>query len=196
MTGVMTHTANYMTSVMIVQAPSSPPIGVAKVTFPKPAESDIEAVMAMLGRCSRATLFHRFHGFTDGRAYFESQLRDRPADQTVLAWRGSACVGVGTLGVGADGSLDLGLLVEDSYQRRGIGTRLAASLLEYVRANGVTTVHADVLGEDEFILHALRRISPLKVTIEYGTLSIDIDLRRQPPGRQETSFASGSRDHD
>jgi GNAT superfamily N-acetyltransferase len=163
----------------MVQAPSPPPSGVVDVTFLRPAVSDIEAVLAMLGRCSRATLFHRFHGFTDGRAYFEAQLRDLPVDQTLLAWRGSACVGAATLGIGADGNLDLGLLVEDSCQRQGIGTRLAASLLEYVRANGVSTVHADALGDDEFILQALRRISPLKVTIESGIFSIDIDLHRR-----------------
>jgi GNAT superfamily N-acetyltransferase len=179
MTPVMTHTADYMTSVMMLQAPSPPPAGVADVTLLRPASSDIEAVLAMLHRCSRAALFHRFHGFTDGRAYFEQQLRDRPLDETLLAWRDFACVGVATLGVGADGRTDLGLLVEDSCQRQGIGGRLAASLLEQVRANGVTAVHADVLGDDEFILRALRQISPLKVKIESGIFSIDIDLHHQ-----------------
>jgi GNAT superfamily N-acetyltransferase len=171
-----------MTSVMMVQAPSPPLAGVADVTFVGPAASDIEAVLAMLRRCSRASLFHRFHGFTDGRAYFEAQLRDRPVGQTLLAWHDSAYVGVATLGVGADGGIDLGLLVEDSCQRQGIGSRLAASLLEHVRANGVTTVHADVLGDDEFILRTLRRIGPLKVKIQSGIFSIDVDLHGQRRG--------------
>jgi hypothetical protein len=56
--------------------------------------------MAMLGRCSRASLFHRFHGFSDGVAYFGVLLRDGPFEQTLLAWYGSTCVGVATLGVG------------------------------------------------------------------------------------------------
>lgn len=51
----------------------------------------------------------------------------------------------------------------------------------------MSTVHADVLGEDEFIIRALRRIGLLTVTIDSGTFSIDIDLRSQlcrPPGNR------------
>ena len=99
----------------------------------------------MLARCSRATLFHRFHGLTDGVAYFGAQLRDRPSDQTLLAWYGSTCVGAATLGFGATGIVDVAVLVEDAWQRRGIGTQLTASLLDGARAKGVSIVHADVL---------------------------------------------------
>jgi GNAT superfamily N-acetyltransferase len=133
----------------------------------------------MLARCSRASLFHRFHSFTDGVAYFETLLRDGAVDQTLLAWYGSACVGVATLGIGATGIVDLGVLVEDAWQRQGVGTRLAASLLDSARATGVSTVHADVLGDDRFILQAMRRIAPLRGSIEFGTFSIDIDLSSQ-----------------
>jgi hypothetical protein len=43
----------------------------------------------------------------------------------------------------------------------------------------VSTVHADVLGDDLFILEALRRIGPLTVSIDSGSFSIDIDISRQ-----------------
>jgi GNAT superfamily N-acetyltransferase len=167
-----------MTSVMKIQAPSAAPRAVAEVTVLKSAVSDTEAVLAMLGRCSRASLYHRFHGFTDGAAYFATLLRDQPASQTLLAWSRSTCVGVATLGTGAAGIVDLGVLVEDAWQRRGIGTRLATSLLADARAKGVTTVHADVLADDVFILQALGRIGPLRVSIESGSFSIDIDLTK------------------
>jgi GNAT superfamily N-acetyltransferase len=190
-----------MTSVMMVQAQSAPPRGVAEVTFLRPAASDTQAVLAMLGRCSRASLFHRFHGFTDGVAYFAALLRDSPANETLLAWSGSACVGVATLGVSAAGIVDLGVLVEDAWQRRGIGTRLVTSLLDSARAKGVATVHADVLVDDVFILRTLRGIGPLRVSIESGSYSIDIDLSSQPglpsgnrlPVRLETTAGGGRR---
>ena len=175
----------------MIQAPIAPDRGVAGVTVLRPAVSDTEAVLAMLGRCSRASLFHRFHGFTDGVAYSVALLRDRPASQTLLAWSRSACVGVATLGVGATGIVDLGVLVEDAWQRRGIGTRLITSLLDDARAKGVATVHADVLVDDVFILQVLRQIGPLRVSTESGSFSVDIDLSRKPGQPSGTSFPPG-----
>jgi ribosomal protein S18 acetylase RimI-like enzyme len=142
--------------------------------------SDTDAVLAMLARCSSDTRFHRFHGFPDGVAYFRALLRDGPAQQTLVALSGSTCVGVATLGVGPAGILDLGVLVEDAWQRRGIGTQLTASLLASAQAKAVSIVHADVLSDDLFILKSLRRIGPLTTSIERGIWSIDIPLGRQP----------------
>ncbi len=136
----------------MTQGPNAPPLVVAEVTVLPPAVTDTDALLAMLGRCSRASLFHRFHGFTDGVAYFAALLRARPDDQTLLAWSGSTCVGVATIAAGATGLLDLGVLVEDAWQRRGIGTRLIASLLDDAHAKGVTAVRADVLVDDGVLL--------------------------------------------
>jgi GNAT superfamily N-acetyltransferase len=162
---------------------------VTEVGLLKPTPSDIEAVVAMLFRCSRATLFHRFHGFTDGVAYYVALLRDRPVEHALLAWHGSTCVGVASLGVGATGDIDLAVLVQDAWQRRGIGARLTSSLLDSARTKGVNTVHADILGDDLFILHVLRRIGPLAVSINAGVFSVDIDFRGQAPAplRRDTS---------
>jgi hypothetical protein len=84
----------------------------------------------MLDRCSGATRFHQFHGFTDGVPYFGAQLRDGPGDQTLLAWYGSTYVAVATLGVDDAGRVDLGVLVEDALRRQAAGARLTVSLLE------------------------------------------------------------------
>jgi GNAT superfamily N-acetyltransferase len=98
---------------------------------------------------------------------------------------------VATLAVSATGIAELGVLVEDAWQRQGIGTRLATSLLDGARAKGVTTVHADVLVDDVFILQALRRISPLRVSTEFGSFSIDMDLSSQPCQRTGNRHLSG-----
>jgi GNAT superfamily N-acetyltransferase len=179
-----------MTTVMMTRAPSAAPRCASEVRLLPPAVSETGAVLAMLTRCSRTTLFHRFHGFTDGVAYFGALLRDRPVDRTLLAWYHSRCIGVATLGDGATGIVDLGVLVEDAWQRRGVGTRLASSLLDGARAQGVTHVHAEVLGEDQFILPVLRRIAPLTVSIESGIFSIDIDLSAHPG--QDSAIEEGA----
>ena len=72
----------------------------------------------MLTRCSQATLVRRFHGFTDGVAYTRALFRNQPNGDTFVAWYGSCCVAVATLGVDANGIADLGVLVEDAWQRR------------------------------------------------------------------------------
>src|SRR5260370_34541336 len=119
--------SNTMTSVMMTQGPNAPPLVVAEVTVLPPAVSDTDALLAMLGRCSRASLFHRFHGVTDGVAYFAALLRARPDDQTLLDWASSTCVGVATISAGATGHRDLGFLVAAAWERRGIGTHIIAS---------------------------------------------------------------------
>jgi N-acetylglutamate synthase-like GNAT family acetyltransferase len=172
---------NSMTTVMTLRRPSSPHRRLAGVAVLRPATvSDIEAVLDMVARCSRDTLFHRFHGFADPVAYFGALLQDGSVGQTLLAWYGSACVGVGTLGVDASGIVELAALVEDARQRRGIGTQLTEALLDSARASGVSGVHADVLGDDRFILKVLRRIAPLTASISRGIWSVDVALGCEP----------------
>lgn len=187
----MVHTCHYMTSVITVQAHGAPLGFVDEVTVRKPERADAEAVLAMLRRCSRTSLYHRFHGFGDGGAYFAELLRNRPTDHTMLAWHDRACVGAATLAAGAARIPDLGVLVEDAWQRRGIGTRLTALLVDRARSTGVTSVHADILNEDLFILRALRRLGPLTTTFERGMVAIDIDLADRLSRSDGTSFPFG-----
>jgi GNAT superfamily N-acetyltransferase len=143
----------------------------------KPASArDVRPVLAMLGRCSRTSLFHRFHGHTDGVAFTRSVLVHQQGGATVAAWNHDACIGLATLGCDGAGVFHLGVLVEDAWQRRGVGRQLLAVLLDWARAHGAAAVHADVLGEDGFIVEALRRLGGSTVSIYTGTYSIDINL--------------------
>jgi GNAT superfamily N-acetyltransferase len=182
MTSVMT-ILNVMTSVMrvqgVVRAPSQISRSeqqIADVRILAGSALNVKAVLAMASRCSRNTLFHRFHGFTDGVAYFAALLRDPAGHETHLAWNEARCVGVATIALNAAGTADLGVLVEDRWQRQGIGTRLVASLLPRARDRGVTNLHADVLRDDMFVLEALSRVGPPSVSVELGAVSVDIKL--------------------
>ena len=191
MTCVMTHTVNHMTGVMMIQGRSGGSCDVGDLKVLRSVPSDTEAVLAMLRRCSRTSLFHRFHGFTDGAEYFGALLEDGSINQTLLAWNGSQCVGIANLGAEALGIVDLGVLVEDAWQRQGIGTSLVASLLVIAQASGARTVHADVLGDDLFVLEALRRIGPLRVSMEFGSYSIDIEIAGQEARRSGLGLSVG-----
>jgi GNAT superfamily N-acetyltransferase len=184
MTLVMIHTLKYMTSVIEVQEPDAGVIRVASASV-----ADTEAVLAMVARCSRATLYHRFHSFSDGLAYTRALMTGGPSDDTLVAWNSSSCVGLATLGRNADGIADLGVLVEDAWQRRGVGRRLVVELLALLQARGESTLHADVLGDDAFILGTLRRIGRPTVSLKLGTYSVDVDL---PTGAAARSAAGVS----
>lgn len=134
----------------------------------------------MAARCSPTTLFHRFHGVTDGVAYFRALLGDHAEHETHIAWYHSRCVGMATIAPNTEGAADLGVLVEDRWQRRGIGSRLVASMLAGAQERGLTTLHADVLSDDVFIIEALRRIGRLSVSVELDAVSVDINLVGAP----------------
>jgi GNAT superfamily N-acetyltransferase len=153
----------------------APPCQAGPVRVADATSQDTDAVLAMLARCSRESLYHRFHGFTDGVAYTRALL-GRPDDQTLLAWDRADCIGVATIGHDEHGSGHLGVLVEDRWQRQGLGTKLIGDLVDTARSCGLTRLHAEVLGEDEFILRILRRVGELTVAITVGTFSVDIDL--------------------
>lgn len=74
---------------------------------------DLPTVLDLLGRCSRSTLFHRFHGFTGGETWAYTLIA-QPSVWTMCAWIDGRCVGVATFGGAPETSPDLGAVVEDS----------------------------------------------------------------------------------
>ncbi len=141
--------------------------------------SDVDAVLRLLDRCSRETLFHRFHGHSDGRAYVRGLLHAPNGEETTVVARcGSECVGLATLATDETGLAHLGVLVEDAWQRRGLGRRFVTALAGHAIASGRAALHADVLADDLFIVRALRRLGPISVSFDMGSCSVDVDLGR------------------
>jgi GNAT superfamily N-acetyltransferase len=128
---------------------------------------DLPAITAMLGRCSRATLYRRFHGFTDGRAHASSTVSD-PNEDAYGAWRAGRCVGMATLAVNEEGYGEIGVLVEDAWQRRGAGAALVTALVGRAHELGLPGLVADVLADNYFVLPLLARIGAIATTFAYS----------------------------
>lgn len=179
-----------MTNVIIPDSPAGFDAGVGYLPF---HPDQLPAVLAMLGRCSRETLFMRFHGATDGRSH-ALDLARRSDHRSLGAWNGPDCVGVATLAQG-EGSNDLGVVVEDSWQRRGIGTALLRALTEFAGASGTTALHAEVLAENRWVLAILARIGVLDTTARWGVYSVTVRVmpppRRTELGRQHVDHSCG-----
>lgn len=100
--------------------------------------TDTDAVAAMHDRCSRASLFARYH--TGTRAVprrLLHRLLAPPRGQTVVGVMGHQVVALGQLiNTGDPGIGEVSLLVEDEWHGKGIGTALLGYLIRIARAAG------------------------------------------------------------
>jgi GNAT superfamily N-acetyltransferase len=106
--------------------------------------------------------------------------------------------------VGSDGRWELGILVEDRYQRRGLGRCLASRLLCAVRSRGGTAVIAEVGHDSRGLLAALAHAGPVRVAAHRDGLTGVVDLttgedgggggrRAAEPTRADGVVGSGAR---
>lgn len=121
---------------------------------------DADAVAAMHERCSERTLYRRYlTGVTEWRDLTLRRLSGghRGATLVVMSEEGSI-VGLGNVfpeGSGDGHSAELAVIVEDSYQGRGIGTALLRRMLELAQRLGVQDVVATLLAENSQMLSLL-----------------------------------------
>jgi N-acetylglutamate synthase-like GNAT family acetyltransferase len=114
---------------------ASPPPAVRVATF-----QDTGALVRLHGRCSADTIYRRY-------ATPLSRIDDRFARRLLLAGGGALVAAVDTevVGVASVSTCEAGVaevtnLVEDGWQRRGIGCRLLVSAARLARAHGATEV--------------------------------------------------------
>lgn len=109
---------------------------------------DVTALAAMFGRCSPPTRHHRFHapvtaipaaylrrcldGGPDGQRASVAEPLTGPPGVVALASAGPV--------PGAPGVYEVGLLVEDAWQRQGVGRALYAGILAGARREGADRI--------------------------------------------------------
>jgi len=77
----------------------------------------------------------------------------------------------------ADDAADIAVLVEDGYQRKGIGSTMLRMLIGYPDHRGIATVQATVLAEQEWILQLMRDYGSCSTTLSMGVY--EVTLRRE-----------------
>jgi GNAT superfamily N-acetyltransferase len=133
--------------------------------------ADAEELDALMARCSVETRYRRF--FVPIRAlpaeYRAGVLAGDPARHDAIATRLPATsppapsgriVALASLVAGPEHA-ELGVLVEDGWQRRGLGTALVVELVRRARERRVPYLHATVLPIASGLLVWLGRIVPL-----------------------------------
>lgn len=159
--------------------------GVAFVLRPGTGD-DEDAVAGLHSRCSMRTLFNRYHsGMRTLPRRWLHRLLNPPRGTTVLAQCADQVVALGQLiQTGTPDCAEISLLVEDAWQRRGVGTALLSALASDARAAGYTEMVAWCLPTETSLMRTAARAG-LETTTrrEDGLLRVSI----APQGRALTS---------
>ncbi|MFJ8594081.1 GNAT family N-acetyltransferase [Streptomyces sp. NPDC093598] len=147
------------------------------ITVRRADTRDLEAARAMHERCSAHTLKLRYHGpLGDADRYLNHLLSPRYGRTLAVQTASGRIVGLGHLLWDGD-ETEVALLVEDAWQRRGVGTELLGRLVGMAVEAGCSSVYAVTQASNTGMLAAMRGLGlPLDYQVEEGTLVITARL--------------------
>ncbi|MFR0354070.1 GNAT family N-acetyltransferase [Streptomyces sediminimaris] len=163
-----------------------------EITLRRADERDLEAARAMHERCSPRTLGRRYHGpVGDADRYLGHLLSPRFGRTLAVQTASGRVVGLGHLLWDGD-ETEVALLVEDKWQRRGIGGQLLQRLVSMAAEARCESVYAVTQASNTGMVAAMRGLGlPLDYQIEEGTLVITARLDGCP-ARAERGELTGA----
>ncbi|MFB6847166.1 GNAT family N-acetyltransferase [Streptomyces sp. NPDC056373] len=147
------------------------------ITVRRADTRDLEAARAMHERCSPRTLKLRYHGpVGDADRYLNHLLSPRYGRTLAVQTASGRIVGLGHLLWDGD-ETEVALLVEDGWQRRGVGAELLRRLVGMAVEAGCSSVYAVTQASNTGMVAAMRGLGlPLDYQVEEGTLVITARL--------------------
>ncbi|WP_030658390.1 MULTISPECIES: GNAT family N-acetyltransferase [Streptomyces] len=154
-----------------------------EITVRRADGSDLAAARAMHDRCSERTLALRYHGpVADADRHLGHLLSPRFGRTLAATTASGKLVALGHLLWDGD-ETEVALLIEDDWQRRGIGTELLSRLVAMAVEAGCDSVYAVTQAANTGMVAAMRGLGlPLDYQIEEGTLVITARLEAAPAG--------------
>jgi GNAT superfamily N-acetyltransferase len=144
------------------------------MTLRRATGADLAPIDRMLARCSVRTRLQRFNVPVRElpRTYAKQIARPGRTDAHWVADAGGEIVALADV-AGAE----IGVVVEDAWQRRGLGTRLLSRAVEEAARRGAGELSADVAFGNRHALRMLRRLGPstLSVTPDGYRLVMQLD---------------------
>lgn len=152
-----------------------------EITVRRADQNDLAAARAMHDRCSDQTLRLRYHGpVRDADRYLDHLLSPRFGRTLAVQTASGRLVALGHLLWDGD-ETEVALLVEDDWQRRGIGSELLGRLVTLAIEAGCESVYAVTQASNTGMVAAMRALAlPLDYQIEEGTLVITARLEATP----------------
>ncbi|QGZ47820.1 GNAT family N-acetyltransferase [Streptomyces sp. QHH-9511] len=148
-----------------------------EITVRRADQRDVAAARAMHDRCSARTLGMRYHGpVSDADRYLNHLLSPRFGRTLAVQTTSGRLVALGHLLWDGD-ETEVALMVEDDWQRRGIGSELLGRLVAMAEEAGCESVYAVTQSSNTAMVAAMRALNlPLDYQIEEGTLVITARL--------------------
>lgn len=150
-----------------------------EITVRRAGLDDLEAARAMHDRCGDRTLSLRYHGpVGDADRYLSHLLSPRFGRTLAVQTASGRLVALGHLLWDGD-ETEVALLVEDAWQRRGIGSELLERLVALAVEAGCESVYAVTQSSNTGMVAAMRGLGlPLDYQIEEGTLVVTARLAK------------------
>lgn len=165
-----------------------------EITVRRADARDLDAAKEMHERCSARTLGMRYHGpVGDADRYLNHLLSPRYGRTLAVQTSSGRIVGLGHLLWDGD-ETEVALLVEDAWQRRGVGAELLDRLVAMAAEAGCESVYAVTQASNTGMVAVMRGLElPLDYQIEEGTLVVTARLesprvtaREERPGERIT----------
>lgn len=159
------------------------------ITVRRADTGDLDAAREMHERCSARTLGMRYHGpVGDADRYLNHLLSPRFGRTLAVQTASGRIVGLGHLMWDGD-ETEVALLVEDDWQRRGIGSELLGRLVGMAVEAGCESVYAVTQASNTGMVAAMRGLElPLDYQIEEGTLVVTARLGAAVGVAEATEF--------
>ncbi|WP_030894180.1 GNAT family N-acetyltransferase [Streptomyces sp. NRRL S-474] len=163
------------------------------ITVRRADPRDLEAARAMHERCSDRTLKLRYHGpVGDADRYLNHLLSPRFGRTLAVQTASGRVVGLGHLLWDGD-ETEVALVIEDAWQRRGIGGVLLRKLVGMAAEAGCSSVYAVTQASNTGMVAAMRGLGlPLDYQVEEGTLVITARLDEPVAERLTSELGNAS----
>jgi GNAT superfamily N-acetyltransferase len=123
----------------------------------RPTSQDRSGIEQMWGRCSAKTRLDRLHSpFPNLPTSYMDAVIAEPDGSRVAATPSGEVVGLASLLDSGKGWADLGVIVEDRWQRKGLGRCLVSELFADIGVRGIRVVKADLLASNAALVRPLR----------------------------------------
>lgn len=152
----------------------------AELTLRLAGAADLDAVQAMHARCSAGSRYRRYltGGDGPGRAALGRLLEPAGGLSLVAEVAGSGQV-VALATLICDGpEAEIALLVQDEWQRCGLGTVLLRRAVTLALAQGIEAVHAHTHADNSAMIRTMRRLGlPLRHETDSGIITLTAAVR-------------------